>query len=277
MPFQKKLMDKKISLVLMAAGLSSRFGGKIKQFAIVGPNKETLVEYTLNQSLSQEINKIIFIVGYNTEQIFKEKFKDSYSNLKVEYAKQTFNDKERDKPWGTVDALCSALPNIDDACIVINGDDIYGKTTYLQLIEHLKKSNDDATIGYKLKKVLPDKGKVNRGIFQTDPDNNVTSIKEYFDIEKDNIEKSGLSKEEECSMNIFALHKKTVELLSENLNKFKKEHKKDKKSECLLPVELSNLIQESKIKMKLYPTNEQWLGVTNPEDEEKVKNILEKI
>lgn len=95
------------SVVYMVAGLSSRFGGKIKQFAKVGPNGETLIEYSLNQAIESGFKKIIFIVSKKTENFFREKFQFSYRGIPIYYAIQNFNDLERDKPWGTADALCS--------------------------------------------------------------------------------------------------------------------------------------------------------------------------
>jgi len=270
------------SLVYMVAGLSSRFGGRIKQFVKITDN-ETLIEYSLNQALKSGFNKIIFIVGKNTEQFFKDKFNHSYKGVPVYYAFQDFDANKRDKPWGTVDALCSIIPlikEIKEPFVVCNGDDIYGKNSFKILYEHLKngennikENKEDATIGYKLKNVLPEKGSVNRGIFKTSQ-SYVTDIKEVFNIEKNNLSEKNLNLDDLCSMNIFALFPETIEKLNGILKIFKEEYKDNKKIECLLPVELSNLIKKNEIKMKIYPTNDKWLGITNPEDEFIVRDIL---
>src|SRR3989344_9452907 len=97
-----------LALVYMVAGLSKRFGGKPKGLAKVGPNGETLLEYSLNQALPAGFTKIIFIVGEKTERLFKEKFGNSYKGVPIEYAMQEYDSAKRDKPWGTADALCSA-------------------------------------------------------------------------------------------------------------------------------------------------------------------------
>lgn len=261
-------------LIYMVGGLSSRFGGKIKQFAEIGPNNETLIEYSMNQAISSNFSKIIFIVGELTETPFRKKFGDFYKGIKIEYAKQEFDKKLRDKPWGTVDALCSAIHLINEPCIVCNGDDIYGKSSFKTLNDHLKKYNEDATLGYKLIETIPEKGTVNRGIFKIQ-DGYVKNLEEVFNISQENY-KEKFNQETLCSMNIFALHPQTIKKIKDKLNIFKQKNQKERKLECLLPNEIFNLIKEKKIKMKIYPSNESWFGITNPEDEliirEKLKN-----
>ncbi len=265
-----------IALVYMVAGLSSRFGGKIKQFARVGKNNETLIEYSLNQALPAGFTKIIFIVGNKTEAPFREMFRNEYKGIPVYYALQKFNPELRDKPWGTTDALCSAKPSLDCPFVVCNGDDIYGENTFKILINHLKNFETNATVGYKLKNVLPEQGKVNRAIFETDSENNLTKLKEILGIEKPNLEEKNLNSEDLCSMNIFALRPELVPLLKRILEEFKEKNKFNRRAECLLPENIGNLIQQKKIKMKLYTATDAWHGITNPEDEIKVKQELEK-
>ncbi|MDP2926415.1 MAG: sugar phosphate nucleotidyltransferase [Nanoarchaeota archaeon] len=265
--------QKEIAIVYMCAGISSRFGGKIKQFAKVGPIGETLIEYSLNQATNAGFTKIIFIVGNKTELPFKEKFGNDYRGIPIEYVLQKYDVKIRDKPWGTTDALCTIKDIIACPFVVCNGDDIYGENTFKLLAEHLKKENDEATIGYKLCEVIPDFGKTNRGIFQID-NKYVESLKEVLSIEKNNLSATNNTPDDLCSMNIYALHPKTVNLLSKSLKRFKLNNKDNKKIECLLPEELSNLLEKEKIKMKIYPSNDLWIGVTNPEDEPIVRKKL---
>lgn len=120
-------MPKEIALVYMVAGISSRFMGKIKHFAIVGSRGETLIEYSLKQALPSGFSKIIFIVGNKTEKPFREKFGNSYNGIPVYYALQFYDESLRDKPWGTTDALCSIKSLIDCPFVICNGDDLYGK------------------------------------------------------------------------------------------------------------------------------------------------------
>ncbi|MBU0894778.1 MAG: nucleotidyltransferase [Nanoarchaeota archaeon] len=263
-----------ITLVYLVAGISSRFGGKIKQLAKIGPDNETLIEYSLKQTISAGITKIIFIVGEKTEKPFKEMFGDNYKGIPVYYAFQTYDKTKRDKPWGTLDSLFSAKSLINSPFIVCGGDDIYGKKAFEKLVKHLKNNSNNATIGYKLKNVLSEKGTVNRGIFQVDLDNNVTEIKEYFKIDSSNLNEKGLTKESLCSMLLFALQPNIFDMLEEKIIKFKQEHQEDRTKEVLAPEEIGKLIQEKKITMKCYPTEEEWIGITNPEDEYYVKKKL---
>ena len=266
-------MTKEIAIAYMVAGLSSRFGGKIKQFAQIGPNNETLIEYSMNQALKAGFTRIVFIVGNLTEKPFKEKFGDKYKNIPIQYTLQSYNSEERDKPWGTSDALCRLKGIINTPFVICNGDDIYGENTFKILVNHLKKSKDEATIGYKLCEVIPDIGKTNRGIFQI-VDNCVKSLKEVIGIERCNLKSTNTKEDDLCSMNVFALHRKTIDLIDDYLREFKKQHQGDRKSEALLPEMLSRLINEGKIIMKVYPTSDKWLGITNPEDETLVREIL---
>jgi len=269
-------MKKDLAIVYIVAGISSRFGGKIKQLAKVGPNNETLIEYSLKQALKAGFNKIIFVVGNKTEKPFKEKFKDNYNNILIQYALQIYNENNRDKPWGTVDALCAIKDIINCPFVVCNGDDIYGENTFKILYNHLQKYNHSATIGYKLSESLPEQGAAHRGIFKT-KDNIITEINETFNIEKSKLNKQNLTPDTLCSMNIFALFPETVHKLKEILQKFKENNKESRTIECLLPNEISNLIKTQNLKLQLYSTTDKWLGITNPEDEEIIRKKLNNI
>jgi NDP-sugar pyrophosphorylase family protein len=268
-------MEKEIALVYMLAGMSSRFGGKNKCLEIVGPNSETLLEYSLNQAISLGFSRIIFIVGNHNFKEFHEKFGDYYKNIPIKYFFQNYNKDLRDRPWGTGDALCS-MKEIDCPFIVCSGDDIYGKENLEILFNHLKSSNDEATIGIKLKEMIPEKGKVNRGIFQT-KNNFVIDIKETCAISIEDLKTRKLNPESFCSMSLFAIHPKTLELIKEKLKIFKEQNKHDRKIEFFLPEALADLIKENKIQMRLYPAKNKWFGITNIGDEiilkENLKNI----
>ena len=268
---------KEMTLVYMVAGMSSRFGGKIKQFAKVGPNDETLIEYSLNQALPAGFSKIIFIVGNKTEEPFREKFGDNYQGTPVFYALQKFDEKKRDRPWGTVDALCAIKDIIDCPLVVCNGDDLYGKETFHILANHLQNEPTNATVGYRLGDVLSEEGTVNRGIFEFNHDKTINSLKEVFNITKKNLEEKSLSEKDLCSMNIFALQPEVITKLDNILQEFKEKNAGDRKIECLLPEELGNLIKNNELAIYLYPTESTWMGVTNPGDELKIREQLYKI
>ncbi len=266
---------KQVTLVYMVAGLSSRFGGKAKPFARVGPKGETLLEYSLNQALKNNFSKIVFIVSRKTERLYKEYFGDSYKGIPIFYAMQEFDETVRERPWGTNDALCSAKEFLDGPFVVCNGDDIYGENVFRKLFEHLQENEENITAGYKLGEVLSDKSSVNRGIFEIEGDK-VKTITETLGITRDNLEEKRLDVENLCSMNLFGLNLKTFNLLCERLDKFKEEHKGDSRIECYLPMELNDLVLEGKIVMKVFPTEDLWIGITSPEDEEVVRGILKR-
>ena len=268
-------MTEDLALVYMVAGISSRFGGKIKQFARVGPKDETLIELSLAQALPAGFSKIIFIVGNMTEQPFREMFGNNYKGTPIEYATQKYDESERDRPWGTTDAICAAKDLLTCPFVICNGDDLYGAKTFKLLVKHLKTKTTCATIGYRLGDVLSEHGSVNRGIFRV-KGSKLESITEVLDITEENIAEKNLTKENSCSQNIFALYPSTVDLLYDLLVKFKQEHQGNRKKEALLPEHLNNLIKEGKIEMDLYKTPEKWYGVTNPEDEPALREILKK-
>lgn len=268
---------KSIALVYMAGGVSSRFGGKIKQLAKIGPNGETLIEYSLNQAFRAGFEKIIIVVGEKTAKPIKELVGNNYNGVKVYYALQEYDTKERDKPWGTVDALCSAKELIDCPFVVCNGDDIYGEKAFKMLVKHLKTENENATIFYKLMDAIPKIGLTNRGIFKIGENGYVQAIKEVFNIDKNNLSAAGVKADDFCNQNIFAFHPNIIKMLDSILKDFKEKNRGDRKKECLLPTEVSGLLEYKKIKIKAYPAKEKWLGVTNPEDEEIIKNELLKI
>jgi dTDP-glucose pyrophosphorylase len=265
-------MEKEIAIVFMVAGVSSRFGGKIKQFAMVTEN-ETFIEFSLNQALKAGFNKIVFVVGNKTEQVFKEKFGNSYKNIPIQYALQTYDSEVRDRPWGTGDAACSIKNIINCPFVICNGDDIYGEKTFQTLYNHLQENNEEATIGYKLIETLPDTCKRNMGIFQI-KDNYVQSMEEVYNIDKFDLKATNSNPDDLSSMNIYALHPEIIHLMNRKLELFKEQHRNDRKAEALIQHLLTSLIQENKMKMKIYPSSEKTFGITKPGDEEVAKNII---
>lgn len=263
-----------LNLVYLAAGMSSRFNGKVKQLIKVGPKEETLIEVSIAQALDAQITSIIFIVGEKTEYSFKEKFGSFYKGIPVKYVKQSFDISQRDKPWGTAEAVSSILPIINGPSIVCNGDDLYGSDAYTILKQHVKHSNDSALAGYLLADVLPQEGEVNRGIVSVDHNNHVQAIEENYKLSKGNYQERGLTNKSICSMNFFLFQKDAIQLLKERVEAFKLVHKDNRTIECLLPQQVSELLQAKQITMKSYAAKNEWIGVTNPADEEIVRNYL---
>lgn len=264
-----------ISIVYMVAGMSSRFGGNPKQFANVGPNNETLIEYSLNQALSCPFTNIVFIVGNTTESLFKEMFGKSYTygstTTPIKYVKQDFDPVFRDRPWGTTDSIASLYGVINNPFILCNGDDIYGVDTFKLCFKNLIKYKSNLTVGYNLASTLPDTGTVNRGIFKV-KDNFVIDIQERFNIHKSKLSPSDLNSL--ASTNIFALQPYILKYLHDDVTYFKSKHSSDRKIECLLPVSLCKLIKNNLIEIRLYSSIDEHLGITNPDDQILLKQKL---
>ena len=262
-----------VSLVYMVAGLSHRFGGKIKQLAEVGPNGETFIEISLNRAINVGFNHIIFVVGNETEQAFKEYFGTHYKGIPIEYALQYYNKETRDRPWGTADAICSAKYLLNEPFLVCTGDDLCSEETFKVLFNHLNNEKTNATIGYSLNSHLPEEGEVNRGIFHV-KDGFVTSSEEIHNISRRNYEEKGVTLDTHCNVGIFLLQPETLNKISEILEKFKEENKNNSTIECYLNVELGNLVKSNQAVLKHYEGLGEHLGITNSEDEHTVREIL---
>ena len=263
-----------VTLVCMVAGLSRRFGGRIKGFARVGPNGERLVELILEQALSAGVSRIVFVVGEATRTPFQELFGSRHRGVSVEYALQVFDPEVRRKPWGTVDAVCAARDLIDGPFVVCNGDDICGEQAFRLLADHLGRSENAATVGFPLAKMLPEEGTVNRGVFQLNDDGTLKAAAELFDLDRDSIAARGLTPDTICNVNLFGFHPPVLGMFEDVLASFKAEHAGDPAAECLLPTEIDGLVSSGKLVMDVYVSEEDWIGVTNPDDEQKVRELL---
>jgi NDP-sugar pyrophosphorylase family protein len=255
-------MAKEIALVYLVAGISSRFNGKIKQFAEIGPNNETLMEYSLNQALKTKFTKIVFIVGNLTEVPFKEKFGDSYKGIPIYYTLQKYDEEKRDRPWGTTDALVTIKKYVECPFVVCNGDDIYGEQAFKILYDHLLSEKDSAAVGYKLENTLSESGTVNRGVIKLNGDY-MEEVVETLNIDS----KSGLIGQDKiCSMNLFGFHADILNLMEAEVIKFKEQHNNDRKVEIFLTSIITTLINNKTLKMRVYSTSETWYGITYLDD-----------
>ena len=263
-----------MTLLYIVGGVSSRFGGKIKPLTIVGPNNETIIEISMNQALKYGFNKIVLVVSALTENVFREKLGNSYKGIPIFYVIQEFDSKFRDKPWGTCDAVCCAIELIKSPCVICTGDEIYGEKTFEILTNHIKTQNTCSTIAKNLIEMIPERGTVNRGIFEVDENNYVVDSREELKINRKNIKERGLKEEDLASLSLFSLLPKTIEQLKIKLDEFKFKYKDSRIIECGLNVTLAELVKERKAKIKLYKTPEKWMGITNPGDELEIQRVL---
>jgi len=272
-------------LVVMVAGMSSRFGGKPKQMAKVGPNDMTLIEYSIKQALNANFSKIIFITNPKTENLFINIFGSKYNNIDVYYKQQEYSTETRSRPWGTGDAIGSLYPffknnNFNDNFIMINGDDIYGEKTFIEGFELLNKVNLETSIigGLKLIDTLPETGKVNRGVVFI-KDNTVIGMKEVLGIDVNNKEQINELGNMIANVNFIGLQNEALKGIWELNEDFKQNNKNDMKIESLLPDHINKMIVSSdfKFKMNYFIIKNKIIGITNPGDEIKVKQIINTI
>ena len=281
----------KISLVIMAAGIGSRFGGGIKQLEPIGPNGEIIMDYSIYDTIKSGFNKIVFIIRKDIEKDFKEVIGNRIEkickklNVEVHYAYQELENipsafkvpKDRKKPWGTGHAVLSCKDIINEPFAVINADDYYGKDSFKNMYEFLSKNNNEFCMaGFKLKNTLSDNGGVTRGICQVDKNDYLTEIIETSNIikvgEKAVVEDREIDINSNVSMNMWGLTPEFINTLEQGFIEFLEKEVNNIKSEYLLPIFIGELLKENRIKVKVLETKDKWFGVTYKEDKELVKN-----
>ena len=294
---------KKTSLVIMAAGIGSRFGGGIKQLEPVGPNGEIIMDYSIYDALEAGFNKIVFIIRKDLEKDFREIIGNRIEKIApVEYAFQEIDDLPegfsvpdgRTKPWGTGQAILSAKHVIHEPFLVINADDYCGKEGFKNLHDYMVNEMDEDGDGYDmcmagfiLSNTLSDNGGVTRGMCAVNETGFLTKVTETYNIYKaeDGMHASTRDGEpvtvEEnghVSMNMFGLPAKFMKELEEGFPKFLSNVKEgDLKAEYLLPTIIDHCIREKKGRVRLLETPDKWFGVTYKEDKPTVVAAIRKL
>ena len=287
------------TLVVMAAGIGSRFGGGIKQLAPVGPCGEIIMDYSIYDAKEAGFNKVVFIIRHDLEKDFKEIIGDRIKKyIDVDYAFQELDDlpegftcpKDRTKPWGTGQALLSVKGLVNEPFIVINADDYYGKegfkVVYDYMKNHMKENGEKLDLcmaGFVLKNTLSDNGGVTRGVCKADVDNKLVDVTETFDIElkdgvlsavDENKQKRDVDLNDIVSMNMWGLTPKFLDILEEGFPKFLKSMTNELKSEYLLPSVIDEAIKSGKASVEVLKSHDKWFGVTYKEDKELVVNSI---
>lgn len=274
----------KTTLLIMAAGIGSRFGEGIKQLEPVDNYNHIIMDYSIHDAIEAGFNEVVFIIRKDIEEEFKKVIGNRITdvcakyNVTVDYAFQDINDipgtlpEGRTKPWGTGQAVLAAKDIIDSPFVVINADDYYGKEAFKAVHEFLINGGKSCMAGFVLKNTLSDNGSVTRGICKMDSDNNLTEI-----IETKNIIKTGdgaiaddqvLDIDSLVSMNMWGLTLDFLDVLGEGFKEFfDKEVCQDPlKSEYLIPVFIGQLLEQGKLNVKVLRTDDTWYGMTYKED-----------
>lgn len=291
----------KVTLVVMAAGIGSRFGGGIKQLEAVGPNGEIIMDYSIHDALEAGFNKVVFVIRKDLDKDFKEIIGRRMEKLvEVEYAYQELNDiperfqkktEGRKKPWGTGQAILCCKDVVDEPFLVINADDYYGKEAYREAYAYLTGRKDDnayeaCMVGFVLKNTLSDNGGVTRGVCKVDEHRMLSEI-----VETSNIVKTAegaavqtedgavpIDVESEVSMNMWGLSPKFFEVLDKGFDEFlEKLDPENLKGEYLLPIIIGDLLKEGRMKVEVRKSHDEWFGVTYKEDKPDVVANIQKL
>lgn len=279
----------KTTLLIMAAGIGSRFGGGIKQLEPVDNRDHIIMDYSVHDAIEAGFNHVVFIIRKDIEKEFKEVIGDriekvcQQNHVNVEYVFQDINDipgelpEGRTKPWGTGQAVLAAKKVIDSPFIVINADDYYGKEGFKAVHEYLVNGGKSCMAGFVLKNTLSDNGGVTRGICKMDAQNNLTEVVETKNIIKtsDGAEADGIKIDTESlvSMNMWGLTPAFLETLEEGFKVFFKKEVPENpmKAEYLIPIFIGQLLDQGKMSVKVLKSNDTWYGMTYKEDVAAVK------
>jgi dTDP-glucose pyrophosphorylase len=291
---------KKVSLVVLAAGMGSRYGG-LKQMDSFGPNGETITDYSLYDAYRAGFNHVVFII----REFFADKFKEAFDpkmqgRMETDYVFQELTNipqpfdipAERDRPWGTGHAVWVAHPYINGPFAVINADDYYGPESYHTLYKFLttdREPEEYAVVGYRLDNTLSEHGTVNRGVCKTDEGGYLQNVLECKSIGRNeegfisypdkNNQPVFLSKDDHVSMNMWGFYPSYFPFFEEQFGEFLKEHGQDLKAEYYIPTLVDHLIRTGRRKTRVLHSESEWFGVTYKEDKDfvsgRLKDLLE--
>ena len=287
---------KEITLVIMAAGMGSRYGG-LKQIDPVGANGEIILDYSVYDAIEAGFDKVIFVIKHEIEEDFKRIVEGKYEGkIKVEYAFQDINNlpegytapEGRTKPWGTGHAVLSCDGMIDGPFAVINADDYYGKEAFRLIYNELKNSDREdefCMVGFRVENTLTENGFVARGVCQTDADGYLTDIVERTKIgindgnivftEDDGESFTQLEEGSIVSMNCWGFSSMMMKELKSRFAACLEKNKDNMlKCEYFLPFVVDELLKEGKVSVKVMDTSEKWYGVTYKEDKQTVVAAL---
>ena len=298
--YRQEKTGMKLSLVIMAAGLGSRYGGN-KQIDGIGPHNEILMEYSIHDALRAGFGKVVFIIKPEMREMMESlcgyltrKTALDGSPVEVEYALQDFSSlpefytipADRTRPFGTVHALLCAEPAVKGPCCVINADDFYGPNAYRSMAQELRRlpeAGQAAMVGYLLKNTASLHGTVTRGICAL-RDGYLGGVQEtrkiqlYADGTLRDLEKDRpLDPDAVVSMNFWGFMPSIFPVLQEHFHRFLRQIGDDPRAECLLPDLVDRYLQEDKLRVSVLSSAGQWFGMTYREDRATVAQALRRL
>lgn len=293
---------KKTAVVIMAAGIGSRFGGGIKQLEPVGANGECIIDFSIYDAIEAGFNEVVFIIRKEIEQDFKQIIGNRIEKtVPVKYVFQELNSlpegyqkpAERTKPWGTGQAILGCRDVVRDPFVVINADDYYGKSSFVKIHDYLIReepanSCNFCMAGFTLEHTLSRNGFVTRGICQVNDDTKLIGIAETYNIKK---QEDGtivgedhkgnpviLSEKNKVSMNMWGLTPGIFEELEIGFERFLNQlTTTDVGSEYLLPIIIDDMVKKTKAEVTVLETQETWFGVTYKEDKQEVMEAIQQM
>jgi hypothetical protein len=285
------------ALIVMAAGIGSRYGGG-KQLAAIGPSGETLIDYSVYDALRAGFGTAVFVVREDMEATFRRRFDRALGGrCEVFYVHQRLADLpgrvavsvERDKPWGTAHAVWSCRGAVDGPFGVINADDFYGRGAFEVLWEFLSEEArvDFGLVGYELGKTLSRGGPVSRGICRVDENGYLVTLAERRRVQRrgrdveyteDGTTWCGISPEETASMNMWGLRPSVFGELERRFVRFLQAHRGDiAEAEFILPAVIGEMVGEGRVRVRVLQTEEEWLGMTYQRDVSAVREGINEL
>ncbi len=282
-------MKKDITLIVMAAGMGSRFGG-LKQIEPVGKNGEAILDFTVYDAIKAGFTKVVFVIKHAIENDFKEFVGSRIAKkIKVEYVFQEIDKlpdgftapEDRQKPWGTAHAILCCKDVVNEPFAVVNADDFYGRSALQKVADFLKQEeNNYCMVGFRLANTLTENGSVSRGVCEIDNQNHLTTVTERTKIidckytEDDGQSWTSLSPDTVVSMNLWGFMPDIFEFIEKGFKEFLKTNINLPKSEYYLPTVVSSLIDNGQKNVEVLVAEDKWYGITYKEDKQKVVNAI---
>lgn len=292
---------KKPALVILAAGLGSRYGG-LKQLEAIGPAGETIIDYSVYDAIQAGYGRVVFVIKKEMEEAFRERLLSRFEHrVETACAFQDLSDlppgftlpEGREKPWGTTHAVLAADGLVDEPFSVINADDFYGFDAYRQMAAFLNAGagqpnggNRYAMVGYRLANTLSEHGTVSRGVCETDEAGSLVTVVEHTKISRENDviishavqPPAELNENALVSMNFWGFTPDLFPLLRDEFITFLQQNSGELTKECYLPVVVNRLIRQNRASVLVLDTTAEWFGITYNQDRDAAReNMLRKI